>query len=73
MYRMVLKESTKRIQKIMVVIEVVMYLSLSHEMMNEIHVEVRRYGLDQGKAFVPEVLILAGSQESYKSLNAYVD
>lgn len=50
-----------------------MYLSVSHVMMYEIHVEARRYGLDQAKVFVLEDLILVGLQESYKSLIVYVD
>ena len=50
-----------------------MNLSASHVMMHEIHVEVRRYDLDQVKVFVLEDLIPADSQENYKSLIVYVD
>jgi len=49
-----------------------MYL-LSHLMMSEIHVEVRRYGLGQVRVFVLEDLILTDSQENCKSLNVHVD
>ena len=49
-----------------------MYLFVSHVMMYEIHVEVRRYGLGQVKVFVLEDLILADLQENYKSLILYV-
>jgi hypothetical protein len=61
------------IRKIMVVIQVLMYLFVSHVMMYEIHVEVRRYGLGQVKVFVLEDLIPPDSQENYKSLIVYVD
>ena len=47
-----------------------MYLLVSHVVM---HVEVRRYDLDQVKVFVLEDLIPADSQENYKSLIVYVD
>ena len=59
----------------MAVIEVMMYLLVSHVMMlmNEIHVEVRQYGLGQVKVSVLKDLVLTDSQESYKSLNVYVD
>jgi hypothetical protein len=50
-----------------------MYLLVSHVMMYEIHVEVRRYDLGQVKVFVLEDLILADLQENYKSLIVYVD
>jgi hypothetical protein len=50
-----------------------MYLLVSHVMMNEIHVGVRRYGLGQVKVFVLEDLILTDLQENYKSLIVYVD
>ncbi len=51
-----------------------MYPSVTHVMMmNEIHVEVRRYGLGQVKVFVLEDLILADLQVNYKSLIVYVD
>lgn len=50
-----------------------MNLSVSHVMMHEIHVEVRRYGLGQVRVFALEDLILADLQENYKSLIVYVD
>jgi hypothetical protein len=50
-----------------------MNLLVSHVMMYEIHVEVRRYGLGQVKVFVLKDLIPADSQENYKSLIVYVD
>jgi hypothetical protein len=50
-----------------------MYLSVTHVMTNEIHVEVRRYGLGQVKVFVLEDLILADLQVNYKNLIVYVD
>lgn len=68
-----LREGKEEIRKIMVVIQVPMCLLVSHVMMYEIHVEVRRYGLGQVKVFVLEDLILADLQENYRSLIVYVD
>ena len=68
-----LRVAKEEIRKITVVTQVLMYLLVSHVMMYEIHVEVRRYGLGPVKVFVLEDLIPADSQENYMNLIVYVD